>query len=73
MSYYKQWPECPDQETCRFTAAGLRGRAEEPGTPMYLLAKWDKELSYSNYYYHHQYMKRYLTCGVGDTPFVFIA
>ncbi|HOU10030.1 MAG TPA: hypothetical protein PL044_09860 [Clostridiales bacterium] len=69
----REWPECPDQEAYRFSAAGARKRAGELGAPSYLLAKWDRELAYSNFYYHNQYLKRYITCGVGQTPFVFIA
>lgn len=69
----KEWPECPDQEAYRFSAAGARNRAEELGAPSYLLAKWDKELAYSNAYYYNEYMKRFVTCRVGDTPFAFIA
>lgn len=69
----REWPECPDQEAYRFSAAGVRKRAGELGAPSYLLAKWDKELAYSNDYYHNRYMKRYLICGVGVTPFVLSA
>lgn len=56
----KEWPECPDQEAYRFCAQGIRVRAEEIGAPSYLLAKWDRELAYSNFYYRHHYMTRFL-------------